>query len=159
MIEAPRNVLISDVEFNYVRVDSPVKNPFGGPDAYEMQIATTDAAKAQEMRDAFLNVKEKDGKFVASLKRKAARADGSDNGKVRVVDANKAPFEAVRTIGNGSRGNVIVWQAPYDTMGRKGVSSSLTAIQVTDLEVYTPQASVDFDVVGGSEETPSADLF
>ncbi len=157
MIDKPRNVLITDVEINYPRLDTPV-NPFGTP-IYEVQIATTSADKAQEMRDMGLNVKERDGKFTVSAKRNAQRRDGSDNGKVRVVDAQKMPMENVRTIGNGSTGNVILWQYPYDAAGRKGVSASLTAIQVTNLVEYTGGAGVDFDVVGDAPEAPSADLF
>lgn len=159
-MENPRNYLIQDVELNYPRLDQPV-NPFG-TEQYELQIATTDKAKAQELKDNHLNVKEKDGVYTVSLKRKARKQNGEDNGKVRVVNSNKEAFEDVRSIGNGSRGNVILFQYPYDTMGRKGVASSLTAVQITDHVVYTPQGSVDFDVIATAEtpaETNSADLF
>lgn len=154
MLSQPRNYLIADVELNWARLQSPI-NPFG-TDIYELQIATTDKAKAEELKANHFNVKERDGKFVVSLKRNAQKRDGTDNGKVRVVDAAKAPLDA--NIGNGSRGNVIVWQYPYETMGRKGVSGSLTAVQVTELVEYSA-GGVDFDIVGGGEETPSADLF
>lgn len=153
-ISAPRNFLISNATLNWARLDTPV-NPFG-TEQFELQIATTDKAEAENWKSNFLNVKEKDGVFSVGLRRKAKRADGSDNGKVRVVDANKQPFENVRSIGNGSIGNVIVWQAPFDAMGRKGVSSSLTAVQIVTLEEFTPSGGVDFDVVGGGEE-PAAD--
>ena len=155
-MENPRNLLIENVELNWAKLDTPV-NPFG-TEQFELQIATTDKAVADQWKADHLNVKEKDGKFTASLRRKAKRADGSDNGKVRVVDANKQPFENVRSIGNGSIGNVIVWQAPFDTMGRKGVSSSLTAVQIVTLEEFTPSGGVDFDVVETSTagEEPSA---
>lgn len=158
-MESPKNYLISDVELNWARLDTPV-NPFG-TEQYELQIATTDAKKADELRANHLNVKEKDGVFTVSLKRKAKKADGSDNGKVRVVGADKTPFENVRSIGNGSRGNVIVFQYPYEAMGRKGVASSLTAVQITSLEEYVPSNAVDFDVIAGDApaETPSSDLF
>ena len=59
-----------------------------------------------------------------------------------------------QSIGNGSVGNVIVWQAPYEVQGRKGISNSLTAVQITTLEVYSGgSAAVDFDVVG--EDAPA----
>lgn len=151
-LETPRNLLIENVELNWAKLDTPV-NPFG-TEQFELQIATTDAAVADQWKKDFLNVKEdkkNPGKFIAALRRKAKRADGSDNGKVRVVDGNKAPFENVRSIGNGSIGNVIIWQAPFDTMGRKGVSSSLTAVQITTLEEFTPSGGVDFDVVPGED--------
>ena len=42
-------------------------------------------------------------------------------------------------------------------MGRKGISGSLTAVQVTEVVEFTG-GGVDFDVVG-QEEAPSADMF
>ena len=156
-MDKPRNFLISNVELNWARLDDAV-SPFGTPQ-WELQVATTDAAQAQMLRDNHLNVKEKDGKFTVSLKRKAIRANGEAMDPVRVVDANKLPMENRRSIGNGSTGNVIVWQAPYEAVGRKGISSSLTAVQVTNLVEYTA-GGVDFDIVEGAEpETTGEELF
>ena len=155
-MDKPRNFLISNVELNWARLDAPV-TPFGTPQ-WELQIATTDATQAQVLRENHMNVKEKDGKFTVSLKRKAVRANGDPMDPVRVVDANKLPMENRRSIGNGSRGNVIVWQAPYEAMGRKGISSSLTAVQVTELVEYTA-GGLDFDVVEGAEPQKAEDLF
>ena len=118
-----------------------------------MQIATTDAEKAAELKANHLNVKEKDGVFTVSLKRKAKKSNGEDNGPVRVVDGNLQPIENRRQIGNGSVGNVIVFQYPWSNMGRSGIGNSLTAVQVTQLEVYTPSDSgAQFEVVGGGVE-------
>lgn len=159
MIKDPRNFKITGVELNWARLDTPV-NPFG-TEQYELQIATADKAKADELKANFFNVKEKDGKFVVSLKRKAKKKDGSDNGKVRVVDAKLQPMENTRIIGNGSIGNVIVWQYPYSAMGRDGVAGSLTAVQVTELKKYEATSSVDFDAVESVEEpkTETKELF
>ncbi len=157
-MDKPRNYMMTDMTINYPRLNTPV-NPFG-TEIFEVQAATTDAAKAQELRDNHFNVKEKDGVFTVSLKRNAKKRDGSDNGKVRVVDGNKAPIENTMNIGNGSVGNIIVWQYPYDQMGRKGVSGSLTAIQITDLVEYNGSDSVDFDTVApAASGDSSADLF
>ena len=150
----PRNYKIEGVELNWAKLARPV-SPFG-TEQYELQIATTDKAKAEELKANHLNVKEKDGKFVVSLKRKAKKADGSDNGPVRVVNADLSPMTDSGKIGNGSIGNVIVFQYEYEAMGRKGVASSLTAVQVTTLEVYEGSASVDFDAVAPAEPTASA---
>ena len=54
-----------------------------------------------------------------------------------------------------SRGNVIVWQAPYDAYGRKGVSSSLTAVQITHFELYDGSASIGFDKIESEEPAES----
>ena len=155
-MDKPRNLLITDVQLNWARLVTPI-NPFG-QDIYEIQISTTDQAKADQMKADHLNVKEKDGVFTVSLKRNATRRDGSDNGKVRVVDSAKNPVDA-GGIGNGSTGNVIVWQYPYENAGRKGISGSLTAVQVTDLVEYSA-GGVDFDVVEATEGSSEApDLF
>ena len=158
MLTQPRNYKIMGVELNWARLDQPV-NPFGTPQ-WELQIATTDANVAKELSDNHLNVKEKDGKFVISLKRKATKADGSAMDPVRVADSAVTPIENRRSIGNGSKGNVIVWQYPYEAMGRSGVASSLTAVQVTDLVEYVSTQSEDFSAVESEAPAPKAeDLF
>ena len=150
MLENPRNYKIDNVEMNWVKIASPVDS--FGTMVYEMQIVVT-KEQADVLKSNFFNVKEKDGKFIVGLKRKAFKKDGSENGKVRAVDADLKPFENTRVIGNGSVGNVIVWQAPFENMGRKGISNSLTAVQVTEIVEYSGGGSdVDFDVVGKSEE-------
>ena len=158
-MDKPRNFIISDVTLNWARLDTPV-SPFGTPQ-WELQVATADADKAAELKANHFNVKEKDGMFTVSLKRKAVKADGSAMDPVRVVDANKMPVEKRSAIGNGSKGNVIVWQAPYNTAGRSGIAASLTAVQVTEMVEYNGGGD-DFDIVT-SEEAPaaqgSADLF
>ena len=160
--EKGRNYLIANVELNWARLATPV-SPFGTAQ-YELQIATTDEAVANEWRANHLTVKadkKNEGTFVVSLKRKATKADGSDMGAPRVVDAAKAAVDASK-LGNGSRGNVIVRQYNYDTMGRSGVATMLEAVQVTDFVEFVATGGVDFDIVGG--ETPageeqSSDLF
>lgn len=141
-----RNYRIDGVELNWAKLDKPV-SPFGTLQ-WELQIATTDKAKAKELKDNHFNVKEKDGKFVVSLKRKAVKSDGTENTPVRVVDGTLNAIDA-RKIGNGSTGNVIVFQYPYETMGRSGIASSLSGVQVTELVEYNPSSS-GFDVVEGA---------
>lgn len=146
-----RNFLIKNVTLNWAKLARPV-NPFG-TEQYELQIATTDAATAEEWKKEHLNVKTKDGVHTVSLKRKATRANGESNGSVRVVDANKVAMEDAGQIGNGSVGNVIVRQYPYEAMGRKGIATQLEAVQVTTLEVYSSSNAVDFDIEAADEGT------
>ena len=61
-MDKPRNLLISDVTLNWARLDTPT-NPFG-TEIYELQIATSDKAVADQWTADFLNVKERDGMFV-----------------------------------------------------------------------------------------------
>ena len=44
-------------------------------------------------------------------------------------------------------------------MGRKGVSFSLTAVQVTEMVEYTGGSSVDFDMVADEGSSTEAPLF
>lgn len=148
-----RNFRIDNVELNWAKLDQPV-SPFGTLQ-WELQVATSDKAKAKELKDNFFNVKEKDGKFFVSLKRKAIKSDGSQNTPVRVVDGSLNPINA-KSIGNGSVGNVIVFQYPYETAGRKGVASSLSGVQITELVEYNPSAS-GFDVIGDVADTATVD--
>jgi len=142
----PRNYRIDNVELNWAKLAKPV-NPFG-TEQWEIQIATTDKAVADEWTKNHLTVKQDKvdtKKFTVSLKRKAIKRDGSSNGPVKVVDAAAQPVTEVSNIGNGSMGNVVVYQYPYETMGRKGIATSLTAVQITKMEVYT--AAVEFEPV------------
>ena len=150
----PRNFRIDNVELNWARLVKPV-SPFGTAQ-YELQIATTDKALADSLKANHLNVKEKDGKFIVSLKRKAVKADGSENGKVRVVNKEAVAMsdDEAMSIGNGSKGSVIVFQYEYNQAGRKGIASSLTAVQVTDLVEYKKDASADFAPVMDSTPAP-----
>ena len=50
-MDKPRNFLISNVELNWARLDDAV-SPFGTPQ-WELQVATTDAAQAQVLRDDY----------------------------------------------------------------------------------------------------------
>jgi len=144
----PRNYRINNVELNWAKLSKPV-SPFGVPQ-YELQIATTDATVADEWKANHLNVKPEmnketnkpNGKFTVSLKRKANKADGSDNGAPTVVDASAQPIDASK-LGNESLGNVIIYQMYYKNAGREGISNSLTAVQVTDFKEYTGDSSFE----------------
>ena len=153
----PRNYRINNVELNWAKLTKPV-SPFGQPQ-YELQIATKDKAVADEWSNNHFTVKEKDGKYSVSLKRKALKADGSDNGAPKVEGADAKPVDA-SSLGNESTGNVIVYQMYYKTAGREGIASSLTAVQITDFKEYT--GSADFepiaDIHGPSEEVSQSEI-
>lgn len=153
MFEA-RNYRIDGVTLNWAKLATPV-SPFGTAQ-YELQIEVS-KEQAETLKANHLNVKEKDGKFTVSLKRKAVKADGSDNGMVRVVKSDASPMttDEMKKIGNGSKGNVIVFQYEYSAAGRSGIASSLTAIQVTDLVEYISTGGADFTAVEEAAATPA----
>tara|TARA_R110000822_G_scaffold286306_2_gene407651 strand:- start:110 stop:709 length:600 start_codon:yes stop_codon:yes gene_type:complete len=140
MAKIPGHTTVTNATLNWAKLVTPT-SPFGAP-IYELQIATKDPAEADKWSKACLGtVKiDKDQNFTISLKRKAQRADGSDNGAPGVVDRMAKPMDP-GSVGNGSTGNVQIYQLHYSNAGRTGISNSLTAVQVTNLEVYnsTPQ--------------------
>jgi hypothetical protein len=142
-----RNYRIDGVELNWAKLSKPV-SPFGTLQ-WELQIATADKSLADTLAKEHFNVKEKDGKFVIALKRKAIKADGSQNKPVNVVDASNKELDPT-IIGNGSTGNVIVFQYPYEVSGRKGIATTLSGVQVTNLVEYSPNTS-GFSAVEGAD--------
>ena len=142
----PRSIIIKDVEAKFCRIsgtDAPV-NPFGSKQ-WEMVIATSDKTKIKELQDLGLNVKQdkndENTSFV-NLKRKGIKADGNPNAPVKVVDGKLQPMDG-SNIGNGSRVNVNLWQYEYEAPGRKGIATSLTAVQIVELKEYTPNAGFE----------------
>lgn len=149
LLSEPRNFRMNNVELNWPKLVKAV-SPFG-TEQWELQVATTDKAVADEWEANYFNVKHdaEAGKYTVNLKRKVHRADGTENKPVRVVDASVKPIDATN-LGNGSIGNVLVYQYPYETAGRTGVAASLTAVQVVKFEEYTGGGE-DFDVIDTSD--------
>ena len=145
----PRNIKLDDVEINYPKLSTAVKDNFGNI-RYEMQIVAKDAKQAEEWKKAHLSVREKDGVFSVNLKRDESRRDGTPNGAPRVVNGDLSALDPL-IIGNGSRGNVILRQYEYEFGGRKGIGTMLEAVQVTSLEVYERAPTVDFEAVVSEE--------
>ena len=154
MINEKRTVIIRDAEMHWAKLSKPVE-PFGTLQ-WELQIRTRDKETAKDWKDNFyLTVKQEDDDdgvyWKANLKRKAIKKDGERNTPPDVLDGAKQPVDG-STIGNGSLGNVMLFQYPYDVGGRKGVSSILSKVQVTDHKVYQPDSGTDFDIVGDPPE-------
>jgi len=145
--------VIRNVNFYYAKLDKPV-SPFG-TEIYDLQVRFP-KERIQEM-SAFGKVREvEDGNFAINVTRKAKNAKGQKT-PVRIVDTNKAPVKDL--IGNGSEGNIIVYQYDWNVSGRSGTKTILIAIQVTNLIKYIPQTEVDFDILPVTNNEPvSADF-
>lgn len=150
------NIMIKDVDLFWLKLDKPV-SPFG-TEQYEMSIQAP--LKRMAELSKFGKIKELEGKKISiNLKKKAQKRDGTDAAKVRVVDANKQPIDP-KIIGNGSKGNIIVYQSDYEIKApngkvtKSGTSTMLIAVQVTQLIKYTPKNDnfVDFDVTDDMSE-------
>lgn len=148
--------VLKNVELWWSKLDPnrPV-SPFGSP-VWELQVRTRDKAEAKSWKDSGITVKTDDDDegiyYFANLKRKAIyEKTGEKAQPVVTVDGQLMPIDA-KTIGNGSVGNVQLFQKPYEYQGRKGIKTELKAIQVTKLNEYKAQGGgLAFEAVGETE--------
>jgi len=118
---------------------------------WEVQIRTRDKKQAKEWKDLKLGVKpaeDDDGVFYkVNLKKRSKKKDGEPQNPVKVVSGSLEDLDPA-IIGNGSIGNVRIFQYDYNVGGREGVASMLMAVQVTTLNEYRPKPREDdFDMV------------
>jgi hypothetical protein len=93
--------------------------------------------------------------WLAHLKKKSIKKDGTQSEPVEVVGANLKPVDPT-SIGNGSIGNVRVFQYEYEKEGVEGkqLASVLMKIQLLKHIVYVPKkggGDDDFDDEGETE--------
>ena len=143
-----KTVVLRDVELFWAKLDKPV-DPFGAGPAWEVQIRTSDEAKANEWNSHGLNVKKiaENGKdyWKVGLKRKAKNRAGDDNPAPEVMSADPNVTVDPKKIGNGSKGHVRLFQYDYNVGGRSGVASQFNAIKITDLVNYSGSEGDDID--------------
>jgi len=157
-----RNALIKNVTFFWTKLDKPVDNYAGDALQWEVQ-ARVPKARRQEL-EQFMKVKEQDdGTVSCNFSKKAFKADGSPAAKVRVVDASKTDMEDRNSIGNGSKGNIILMLKDYEIKNPKtgkvtksGTSCMLTAVQITDLKLYERKSSENFTDFDDESDAPTA---
>jgi len=143
MINEKRTVIVKDVELHWAKLDSPV-DPFKtGEKVWEVQIRTSDEETAKSWAKDFF--------WKANIKRKELNRKGETNTAPVVLNRKNEPMSA-SNIGNGSIGDLKLFQYPYNVAGRKGVSSMLSAVRIKDLKEYTPSSEVDFEVIEGEEK-------
>jgi len=135
MIEEKRTVILSDVELHWAKLDSPV-DPFKtGEKVWEVQIRTDkeDVAKTWA-KEYFINAKKDDeGFWKANIKRKELNRKGESNNPPIVLGRNNQPIPS-SNIGNGSIGDLKLFQYPYNVAGRKGVSSMISSVKNKDIK-------------------------
>jgi len=155
-----RNVILKNVSLYWAKLnpEKPV-SPFG-TEQWELTVQV-DKKRSSEV-ESFGKVKPgfENNTVAINLKKKAQKKDGSPAAPVRVVDAAKNPIDP-KTIGNGSKGNVMLMlkdyeiKAPNGKVTKSGIAVTLTAVQVTELVKYESKNSnfVDFDDEGSSVES------
>jgi len=152
------NTILRDVKLYWAKLDKPV-DPFG---TLQWELTIQVPKKREAEIASFGKVKEgfDKGTVAVALKKKALKADGTEAAKVGVVDANKQPLDS-KLIGNGSLGNIIVFQRPYEIKApngkvtKSGTSTMLTKVQVTELVKYERKSDnfVDFDTELDTSDT------
>ena len=150
------NHVLRDVELLWAKLDpeAPVA-PFS-VEQWELTVHVPLARKAE--LEPFGKVKTDEQRKTAfiNLKKKATDREGNRTKPVQVVDSLKQAFDS-KLIGNGSKGNVVVLQKPYQIktpqgkIQREGISTTLLAVQVTELVRYEKRTAVDlFETEGGA---------
>ena len=140
--------ILNNVELFFAKLDP--KKPNATFDAnnptWEVQIRTRDKKVAKEWKDLNINVKtddDDDGVFYkANLKKKTKKANGEPQNPVKLLGGDLSDINP-NTLGNGSIGNVRIYQYKYNVGGREGIASMLMAVQVTTLKEYTPKPRED----------------
>jgi len=140
--------VLKNVELWFAKLDPKKPNAMFDQNnpTWEVQIRTRNKAQAKQWKDMDINVKtddDDDGVFYkASLKKKTLKRDGNPQNPVNLVGGDLSPIDP-NTLGNGSIGNVRIYQYEYNVGGRKGIASMLMAVQVTTLREYTPKPRED----------------
>jgi len=141
---ANQTVIISNAELFFAKLDPASPNASFNRDnpTWEVQIRTRDKATAKGWKDMNLRVQPKEDDdgiyYAANLKKKSKKRDGSDMAPVNVVAGDLSPIDP-KTLGNGSIGNLSVYQYEYNVNGSKGIASMLMGVQITTLNEYTPR--------------------
>ncbi len=139
--------ILKNVELFYPRLDPKKPNAKFNKEqpTWEVQIRTRDKKVKNEW--AALNLKPKtveddDGKvfYSVTLRKKSKKKDGEVNQPVKVIDGGLNDINPM-SIGNGSVGNVRIFQYEYGDEGK--IASMLMAVQITKLNEYIPKASDD----------------
>ena len=139
---ANQTVIIRDAELFFAKLDKPNASFNRDNPTYEVQIRTRDKKVAKEWKDLNLLVQPKEDDdgiyYAANLKKKSKKRDGSDMVPPNVIAGDLSPIDPA-TVGNGSIGNLSVYQYEYNVNGSKGIASMLMGVQVTVLNEYTPR--------------------
>ena len=142
-----KTIVLKDVDMYWLKLDAP--SQYG---AYEVEVRTTDEAKANEWKSMDLTVSQKtdekfnDGKpyYRLKLKRNAVNKAGKAAPAPEVLSADPMVTIDPRSIGNGSKGHIRCFQYQYTHMGKSGIGTQFNAVKITDLVKYEATDDIDF---------------
>lgn len=150
-------MLLKNCEIYFAKLGKP-NNKFNKTNpTWEVQLRTTDPKQKKEWEDAGLKPKlivgkgEQEGEPIlangkkqwrVNLQKKSITKDGEKASPVDLVDGKLKPIDP-NSIGNGSVGNVRIFQYDYDNNGKAGKASVLMGIQLTKHIIYIPKPRED----------------
>jgi len=150
--------ILKNVEIWFAKLSKPNAKFNKENPTWELQIRTTSKEIKKEWEEMCLPVKailpdEGEPYWRVNLKKKSIKNDGGAASPVNVVDAKLEPFANPNTIGNGSVGNIRLFQYEYPKAGtsQKGVATVLMGVQVLKHVVFTPKTSEDFEEQGETQ--------
>lgn len=153
--------IISNAELWFAKLDPSRPNARFNKDnpTWEIQLRTTDRAVKKSWEEMGLLVKavvpdEGDPFFRVSLRKKSVKEDGEPASPVKVVDSKLNDVDP-NTIGNGSIGNVRVFQYDFTRGdGSKGRANVLMGVQLTKHIKYVakPREDDNFGVMDNDTE-------
>lgn len=143
--------IVKDCELWFCKLDPKrPNNKFNKANpTWECQIRTTDKAVKKSWEELQLPVKavvpdEGSPYWRVNLRKKSLKEDSEVSSTPRVVDGKMQDLDP-NTIGNGSVGNVRIYQYEYprkDNAG-KGIATVLMGVQITKHIVYKPKPRGD----------------
>jgi hypothetical protein len=154
--------LIKDAELFFAKLDPKRPNAKFNEEqpTWEVQIRTRDKKKAEvwkkELHLKVVTDTDADEKtfYKVNLKRKSKKKDGTPLTPVKVVNGALDDVDP-NSIGNGSIGDVQIFQYDYEVNKKKGIASMLKAIQLKKHIVYTPpKRDDDFEMTDTETVTP-----
>lgn len=140
--------ILKNVELFFAKLDPKRPNATFNKEnpTWELQIRTRNKAQAKEWKELNIQVKPDEDAtgifYKATLKKKSKKKDGSLQNPVNLVDGGLNQIDPNR-LGNGSIGNVRVYQYDYEVGGKKGIATMLMGVQVTELRQYDPKPRED----------------
>ena len=159
-------MILENVELWYTKVNPKRPNRKLNKEnpTWEVQLRTTDKEVKKDWESKNLNVRaivpdDSEPYFRVNLKKRSLKADGDPADPPELVDGKRQPVDP-DTVGNGSIGNVRIWQREYtDKVGKKGVASTLMGIQLTKHIIFEQKfvqeefGETDTEVVEPPEES------
>lgn len=167
--------LLKNCEIHFAKLDPKRPNNKFNKEkpTWEVQLRTTDAKQKKEWEDLELKPKlivyregeENEGEPIlhngkkqwrVNIQKKSITRDGEKASPVEVVNFKLEPVDP-NSIGNGSIGNIRIYQYEYTANGKKGTASVLMGVQLTKHVIYTHRRDDDFEETEGETVVPESE--